>query len=81
MAAAGRALDRIDPAVGAFVTVDESVLEQARDAPSGRLHGLIGAVKDLIDTAGLRTTRGSALFVDRIPPAARRSSSACRATG
>jgi aspartyl-tRNA(Asn)/glutamyl-tRNA(Gln) amidotransferase subunit A len=67
VAAAGRALDRIDPAVGAFVTVDESVLEQARDAPSGRLHGLIGAVKDLIDTAGLRTTRGSALFVDRIP--------------
>jgi aspartyl-tRNA(Asn)/glutamyl-tRNA(Gln) amidotransferase subunit A len=67
IAAAGRALDRIDPAVGAFITVDESVLEQARDAPSGRLHGLIGAVKDLIDTAGLRTTRGSALFVDRIP--------------
>jgi Asp-tRNA(Asn)/Glu-tRNA(Gln) amidotransferase A subunit family amidase len=67
LAAASRALDRIDPAVGAFITLDGSVRRQAREAPSGRLHGLIGAVKDLIDTAGVRTTRGSALFVDRIP--------------
>ena len=66
-AAAARALDRIDPAIGAFITVDESLLDQARNAPSGPLHGLVGAVKDLIDTAGLRTTRGSALFVDRVP--------------
>jgi aspartyl-tRNA(Asn)/glutamyl-tRNA(Gln) amidotransferase subunit A len=65
--AARRALDRIDPAVGAFITIDQSVLAQARDAPAGRLHGLIGAIKDLIDTAGVRTTRGSALFVDRVP--------------
>ncbi|HEY4428003.1 MAG TPA: amidase [Solirubrobacteraceae bacterium] len=68
-AAASRALERIDPAVGAFITVDDSVIEQARRAPSGPLHGLVGAVKDLIDTAGLRTTRGSALFVDRVPGA------------
>jgi len=67
LAAAARALDRIDPATGAFITVNESVLEQARDAPPGPLHGLIGAVKDLIDTADLRTTRGSALFIDRVP--------------
>jgi aspartyl-tRNA(Asn)/glutamyl-tRNA(Gln) amidotransferase subunit A len=53
--------------VGAFITLNDSVLKQAHDAPSGRLHGLIGAVKDLIDTAGLRTTRGSALFVERVP--------------
>jgi Asp-tRNA(Asn)/Glu-tRNA(Gln) amidotransferase A subunit family amidase len=67
VAAAGRALDRIDPAVGAFITIDDSVLDQARDAPSGPLHGLIGTIKDLIDTAGVRTTRGSALFIDRVP--------------
>lgn len=66
-AAASSALDRIDPAVGAFITVNDSVLKQARYAPNGCLRGLIGAVKDLIDTAGLRTTRGSALFVERIP--------------
>jgi aspartyl-tRNA(Asn)/glutamyl-tRNA(Gln) amidotransferase subunit A len=67
LAAVGRALDRIDPAVGAFITLDGSVREQARNAPAGPLRGLIGAVKDLIDTAGVRTTRGSALFVDRVP--------------
>jgi Asp-tRNA(Asn)/Glu-tRNA(Gln) amidotransferase A subunit family amidase len=67
VAAACRALDRVDPAVGAFITVNDRVLKQAHDAPLGRLHGLIGAVKDLIDTAGLRTTRGSALFVERVP--------------
>jgi aspartyl-tRNA(Asn)/glutamyl-tRNA(Gln) amidotransferase subunit A len=67
VAAACRALDRVDPAVGAFITLNDRVLKQAHDAPSGRLHGLIGAVKDLIDTAGLRTTRGSALFVERVP--------------
>jgi len=66
-AAARRALDSIDPAIGAFITVDETVLDQARNAPPGPLHGLIGGVKDLIDTAGLRTTRGSALFIDRVP--------------
>lgn len=67
MAAAGRALDRIDPAVGAFITIDDTLLDQARNATPGPLHGLIGAIKDLIDTAGVRTTRGSALFIDRVP--------------
>ncbi len=67
VAAAGRALDRVDPAVGAFITIDDSLLDQARNAPPGPLHGLIGTIKDLIDTAGVRTTRGSALFIDRVP--------------
>jgi aspartyl-tRNA(Asn)/glutamyl-tRNA(Gln) amidotransferase subunit A len=67
LAAAGRALDRVDPAIGAFITIDDSLLDQARNAPPGPLHGLIGAIKDLIDTAGVRTTRGSALFIDRVP--------------
>jgi aspartyl-tRNA(Asn)/glutamyl-tRNA(Gln) amidotransferase subunit A len=65
--AAARALDRVDPAVGAFITLDDSLREQARNAPTGRLYGLVGAVKDLIDTAGVRTTRGSALFAGRVP--------------
>src|SRR5205823_4997963 len=33
----------------------------------GPLHGVPIAVKDLFDTAGVRTTAGSALFKDRVP--------------
>ena len=33
----------------------------------GPLHGIPIAVKDLLDTAGIRTTAGSALFKDRVP--------------
>ena len=67
LVAAARALARVDPAVGAFITLDDSLREQARTAPAGPLYGLVGAVKDLIDTAGVRTTRGSALFSARVP--------------
>ena len=62
-----RAIDRIDPDVGAFITVDDTALARAREAPTGPLTGLVGAVKDLIDTVGLRTTRGSSIYVDRVP--------------
>jgi aspartyl-tRNA(Asn)/glutamyl-tRNA(Gln) amidotransferase subunit A len=69
-------IDRLDSAVGAFITVDaERALEQARAADEalaagsslGPLHGVPLALKDNIDTAGLRTTVGSAFFADRIP--------------
>src|SRR5205807_1971141 len=62
--------------LNAFVTVSrESALAQARTAESeiargewrGPLHGVPIALKDLIDTAGIRTTAASALFADRIP--------------
>lgn len=33
----------------------------------GPLHGIPIALKDLVDTAGVRTTGGSALFKDRVP--------------
>jgi aspartyl-tRNA(Asn)/glutamyl-tRNA(Gln) amidotransferase subunit A len=35
----------------------------------GLLHGMLVAVKDNIDTAGVRTSCGSALFSDRVPAA------------
>ncbi|TPQ52881.1 glutamyl-tRNA amidotransferase, partial [Prosthecomicrobium hirschii] len=72
------ALDRIarfDPALKAFVTVDrEGAIAAARrldasDRPVGPLHGLPVAVKDVTDTADLRTTRGSLLFADHVPAA------------
>ncbi|GAA2400369.1 amidase [Actinomadura vinacea] len=62
------ALDAIDPELGAFITVDaDGALARARNAPSGRAEGLVVAVKDLIDTAGLRTTYGSIRYADHFP--------------
>jgi len=67
-------LDRIEarPELNAFITVDrERALGAARSlGREGRLGALAGvpfAPKDLFDTAGLRTTYGSALFRDHVP--------------
>jgi aspartyl-tRNA(Asn)/glutamyl-tRNA(Gln) amidotransferase subunit A len=72
-------LDRIaalDGDLRAFITVsDEAALAAARAAesalmsgqPVGPLHGVPYALKDLYDTAGLRTTGGSRIFADRVP--------------
>jgi aspartyl-tRNA(Asn)/glutamyl-tRNA(Gln) amidotransferase subunit A len=61
------AIERAEDSGGAFITVDRGALERAQDVPAGRLTGLTGAVKDLIDTAGVRTTRGSAVDAERVP--------------
>ncbi|HEU4729121.1 MAG TPA: amidase [Kofleriaceae bacterium] len=67
---------RLDPELHAFITVTaERALEQARVATAqlergedrGPLHGVPVALKDLIDTAGVLTTGGSAVFADRVP--------------
>jgi aspartyl-tRNA(Asn)/glutamyl-tRNA(Gln) amidotransferase subunit A len=72
-------LDRVaveNPKVNALITVmREDALAQAAvlDAEAGAkkfrspLHGIPIALKDCIDTAGTRTTAGSALFVNRVP--------------
>jgi len=69
-------IDALNPSLNAFITVTaESALAQAQRAESevqrgrwrGRLHGMPVALKDLIDTAGVKTTAASALFKDRIP--------------
>jgi amidase len=65
----------VNPRVNAIVTLlePELALHAAdaadRMAPSGALHGLPIAVKDLEDTAGMRTTYGSPLFADNVPAA------------
>ena len=43
--------------------------ELARSGPRGPLHGIPFAVKDLQDTAGIRTAYGSAIFADHVPDA------------
>ncbi|MHB8216439.1 MAG: amidase [Candidatus Sulfotelmatobacter sp.] len=69
-------IEKLNPALNAFITVTaQSALaeaqaaenEIARGAWRGPLHGIPVALKDLIDTAGTRTTAGSALFERRVP--------------
>jgi aspartyl-tRNA(Asn)/glutamyl-tRNA(Gln) amidotransferase subunit A len=67
-----------NPVLNAFVTVTaESALREARAADAemrrgewrGPLHGIPMAIKDMIDTRGVRTTGASAVYLDRIPEA------------
>lgn len=69
-------IERIDPAINAYITVTaELALEQARELETeladGRrrspLHGIPIALKDNMDTAGIQTTAASELFADRVP--------------
>jgi aspartyl-tRNA(Asn)/glutamyl-tRNA(Gln) amidotransferase subunit A len=69
-------IERLNPVLNAFITVTaDAALSQARDAEieirrgkwRGTLHGVPIGLKDIIDTTGVRTTAGSALFKDRIP--------------
>src|ERR1700756_497834 len=71
-----RRIEELNPRLNAFITVmAESALEEARAAEEeisrghwrGPLHGIPIAIKDLIDTAGVRTTSASALHKDRSP--------------
>jgi len=69
-------IERVNPQVNAIVTLvaeramadatraDEAL---ARGDTPGPLHGLPVAHKDLVDTAGIRTTRGSPFFRDHVP--------------
>ncbi len=74
-----RTLARIEahnPTLNAFVTVTaDAALDAARQAEAelaagldrGRLHGIPIALKDLVETAGIRTTCGSRILADHVP--------------
>ena len=71
-------IERLNPQLNAFITLTaESALAEAHRAEAdiqqhrwrGALHGIPIALKDLVDTAGVRTTAGSELFKDRVPAA------------
>jgi amidase len=66
-------IEALDSRLTAFITVGaESARAHARDLdrlgePAGPLHGMPVAIKDLNDTAGMRTTYGSLAFRDHVP--------------
>ncbi len=69
-------IDVYNPKVNAFISVlREGALAEAQTLAAeqragklrGPLHGIPIALKDNIDTAGIRTTAGSAVFDDRVP--------------
>ena len=69
-------IERYNPSMNAYITVlGDQALKAAREAESeqrsgrwrGPLHGIPIALKDNIDTAGIRTTAASGVFKDRVP--------------
>jgi amidase len=63
-------IERLDPQLNSYVTVDsEQALAAAREPHAGPFAGVPIAVKDLQDTAGLRTTYSSRAFADHVPAA------------
>ncbi len=83
-------IEAVDHAVNAVVARDferaraaARTLESAvqRGEPLGLLHGLPVGIKDMVDTAGLRTTYGSEFFRDHIPAQDERIVAAIRHQG
>jgi amidase len=71
-------IEAVNPLLNAIVTLDPELGRReaaAADAALGRgeapgpLHGLPMAIKDLEDTAGMRTTYGSPIYRDHVPTA------------
>lgn len=68
-----RQIERLNPTFNAFITINdlqsnENKPDSTNNNPlANALHGIPIAVKDLFDTAGIRTTAGSKFFADHIP--------------
>ena len=70
-------IETVNPKLNAIVVRVDDAMDRAREAEQavvrgetlGPLHGVPVTVKDCVDTVGLRTTRGSLLFRDRVPEA------------
>ncbi|MCA8927862.1 MAG: amidase, partial [Alphaproteobacteria bacterium] len=70
-------IEAVDPTVNSYLLVTaERALDDARSADAaiakgegGPLCGIPVALKDIYDTAGIRTTSGSHLHADRVPAA------------
>jgi aspartyl-tRNA(Asn)/glutamyl-tRNA(Gln) amidotransferase subunit A len=69
-----RRIDKLNPVLNAFITITEKAAldrarKLARESPRSPLHGIPIGLKDLLDTAGVRTTAGSRHWHDRVPAA------------
>ena len=69
-------IEKLNPRLNAFITITgTAALEDARKAEAeisrgewkGPLHGIPLAVKDLVETAGVKTTAASAVLKDNVP--------------
>jgi aspartyl-tRNA(Asn)/glutamyl-tRNA(Gln) amidotransferase subunit A len=70
-------IERLNPRLGAYITVAAAEARSAaRQAEAeiargggwrGPLHGVPVGVKDIFDTAGIRTTHGSSFYLDNVP--------------
>jgi aspartyl-tRNA(Asn)/glutamyl-tRNA(Gln) amidotransferase subunit A len=69
-------IEKLNPKLNAYITVTADLaMKSAKEAESeiqqkkwrGPLHGIPIALKDLFDTAGIKTTAGSNVFKDRVP--------------
>ena len=75
MAATLDRIERVNPAINAIVSLRPraALMAEARAAEReprrGWLHGVPFAVKDLVETAGIRSTRGSPIFAEHVPVA------------
>jgi len=62
-----RQIERLNPTINAFITVIPTENNSNVSQSKGALNGIPIAVKDLYETAGIRTTAGSLFFKDYIP--------------
>jgi aspartyl-tRNA(Asn)/glutamyl-tRNA(Gln) amidotransferase subunit A len=68
-----RQIERLNPQLNAFITVIEPQAALAAQTPASgerngsALRGIPVAIKDLFDTAGIRTTAGSKFFAEYVP--------------
>jgi amidase len=61
-------IERLNPELNAYVTVDaDGARAAARDPRPGPFSGVPIAIKDLTETAGLRTTYSSKAFANHVP--------------
>ena len=69
-------IEQLNPKLNAFITITaDQALKEAKNAEKdiidgkwkGSLHGIPVGIKDMFDTAGIRTTAAFELFKDRVP--------------
>jgi aspartyl-tRNA(Asn)/glutamyl-tRNA(Gln) amidotransferase subunit A len=66
-------IERLNPRLNAFITLTaetaraEALAAEKSSGQFGPLHGVPIALKDLFDTAGVRTTGASKILADRVP--------------